>query len=103
MTGIKATRRFGRILVGYDGSQESEKAFRLGLSIANTLDSRLEILAVIQPGEPVACASAQDEGVQGAEVFVPSVLLSSGMCIVDTPGLGSVFKPSFRRELLGFS
>ncbi len=31
------------------------------------------------------------KGVQGAEVFVPSQLLSSGMCIVDTPGLGSVF------------
>jgi len=31
------------------------------------------------------------KGVQGAEVFVPSRLLSSGMCIVDTPGLGSVF------------
>jgi ribosome biogenesis GTPase A len=27
----------------------------------------------------------------GAEVFVPSPLLSSGMCFVDTPGLGSVF------------
>ena len=32
-----------------------------------------------------------EKGVQGAEVFVPSPLLSSGMCIVDTPGLGSVF------------
>ncbi|HTY85584.1 MAG TPA: dynamin family protein [Silvibacterium sp.] len=31
------------------------------------------------------------KGVQGAEVFVPSSLLFSGMCIVDTPGLGSVF------------
>jgi len=29
--------------------------------------------------------------VGGAEVFVPSPLLSSGMCFVDTPGLGSVF------------
>ena len=29
--------------------------------------------------------------VDGAEVFVPSSLLSSGMCLVDTPGLGSVF------------
>ncbi|MGB8478505.1 MAG: dynamin family protein [Acidobacteriaceae bacterium] len=29
--------------------------------------------------------------VDGAEVFVPSDLLSSGMCFVDTPGLGSVF------------
>src|SRR5579863_3008261 len=27
------------------------------------------------------------KGVQGAEAFVPSPLLSSGMCIVDTPGL----------------
>ncbi|HTZ97123.1 MAG TPA: dynamin family protein [Terriglobales bacterium] len=31
------------------------------------------------------------KGVRGAEVFVPSPLLSSGMCFVDTPGLGSVF------------
>jgi predicted GTPase len=31
------------------------------------------------------------KGVQGAEVFVQSQLLSAGMCIVDTPGLGSVF------------
>lgn len=30
-------------------------------------------------------------GVDGAELFVPSPLLSSGMCFVDTPGLGSVF------------
>ncbi len=30
-------------------------------------------------------------GVDGAEVFAPSPLLSSGMCFVDTPGLGSVF------------
>lgn len=32
-----------------------------------------------------------EKGVQGAEVFVPCPLLASGMCIVDTPGLGSVF------------
>jgi hypothetical protein len=31
------------------------------------------------------------KGVTGAEVFVPSVLLATGMCLVDTPGLGSVF------------
>lgn len=29
--------------------------------------------------------------IQGAEAFVPSPLLSSGMCLVDTPGLGSAF------------
>jgi len=54
------SKKFGRILVGYDGSQESEKAFQVGLSIANTLDSRLEILAVIQPGEPATGAGAHD-------------------------------------------
>ncbi len=31
------------------------------------------------------------KGVTGVEVFVPSPLLASGMCLVDTPGLGSVF------------
>ncbi len=31
------------------------------------------------------------KGVAGAEVFVRSALLSTGMCLVDTPGLGSVF------------
>lgn len=31
------------------------------------------------------------KGVGGVEVFVPSPLLSAGMCLVDTPGLGSVF------------
>ena len=31
------------------------------------------------------------KGVDAAEVFVPSPLLATGMCFVDTPGLGSVF------------
>jgi len=31
------------------------------------------------------------KGVAGVEIFVPSPLLESGMCLVDTPGLGSVF------------
>jgi GTP-binding protein EngB required for normal cell division len=31
------------------------------------------------------------KGVTGVEVFTPSPLLASGMCLVDTPGLGSVF------------
>jgi hypothetical protein len=30
------------------------------------------------------------KGVTGVEVFVPSPLLESGMCLVDTPGIGSV-------------
>jgi len=31
------------------------------------------------------------KGVVGVEVFAPSPLLAAGMCLVDTPGLGSVF------------
>jgi predicted GTPase len=31
------------------------------------------------------------KGVQVVEVFLPSALLARGMCLVDTPGLGSVF------------
>ncbi len=31
------------------------------------------------------------KGVEGVEVFLPSKLLASGMCLVDTPGIGSVF------------
>jgi nucleotide-binding universal stress UspA family protein len=58
MTENKTSGRFQRILVGYDGSQESEKAIQVGLSFSNTFDSRLEILAVIQPGEPAASVSS---------------------------------------------
>ncbi len=32
------------------------------------------------------------KGVVGVEVFSPSPLLAQGMCLVDTPGLGSVFE-----------
>lgn len=32
------------------------------------------------------------KGVLGVEVFAPCPLLGSGMCLVDTPGLGSVFE-----------
>lgn len=32
-----------------------------------------------------------EKGIQSVEVFDPSPLLASGMCLVDTPGLGSVF------------
>ena len=44
---------------------------------------------VSERGNPENC-----KGVQGVEVFVPSPLLANGMCLVDTPGLGSVFAAS---------
>ena len=31
------------------------------------------------------------KGVRGVEIFVPHPLLETGMCLVDTPGIGSVF------------
>jgi len=41
-------------------------------------------------------------GIVAAEVFAPSPLLASGMCLVDTPGLGSVFEANSEstRELV---
>jgi dynamin family protein len=35
-----------------------------------------------------------ERGVTAVEVFMPSPLLEAGMCLVDTPGLGSVFEIS---------
>ena len=37
------------------------------------------------------CNPENIKQIAGAEVFVPSRLLATGMCLVDTPGLGSVF------------
>jgi GTP-binding protein EngB required for normal cell division len=37
------------------------------------------------------CNPENTKGIRGVEVFVPSHMLSGGMCFVDTPGLGSVF------------
>jgi nucleotide-binding universal stress UspA family protein len=63
VTERKVNGQFRRILVAYDGSRGSEKAFQVGLSIAETLDSQLEILAVIRPGEPATSV----EGVKDLE------------------------------------
>lgn len=52
MNGSRTNERLRRILVAYDGSQASEKALEMGLSIASTLDSRVQVLSVIQPPEP---------------------------------------------------
>lgn len=36
--------------------------------------------------------------VEGVEVFLPSPLLGQGMCLVDTPGIGSVFAGNTERR-----
>lgn len=56
-----------------------------------------------EPWRPVAVAELaafvseaenpeNEKDVTGVEVFVPSPLLASGLCLVDTPGVGSVFE-----------
>ncbi len=55
----------------------------------------------IDPGELAAWVTeranpSNRKQVAGVEVFVPSPLLASGMCLVDTPGLGSVFEANSR-------
>lgn len=43
---------FRRILVGYDGSQEAEKALELALAVASGMGSKVTVLAVAQLPEP---------------------------------------------------
>lgn len=43
---------FRNILVGYDGSAQSEKAAAVALSVASNMDSRVLLFAVARPPEP---------------------------------------------------
>lgn len=43
---------FQRILVGYDGSKQAEKAAALAFSMAKAMDSRVLLFAVTRPPEP---------------------------------------------------
>ena len=43
---------FRKILVGYDGSEQSEKAADLAISIAKSMDASVLIFAVARPPEP---------------------------------------------------
>jgi nucleotide-binding universal stress UspA family protein len=43
---------FQKILVGFDGSPQSEKATEVALSLARSLDSKVLLFAVARPAEP---------------------------------------------------
>ncbi len=77
ITAVPTVVRFGR-------TRRAQVRFRGG----NWLDVRPEELQqfVSEEHNP-----ENVKGVAGVEVFVPSPLLATGMCFVDTPGLGSVF------------
>ncbi len=48
-------------------------------------------ISALEPYVSEECNPENTKRIRGVEVFVPSPLLSAGMCFVDTPGLGSVF------------
>jgi nucleotide-binding universal stress UspA family protein len=51
MTGRRRSQ-FKSILIGFDGSSQSEKATEIGLSLAHSLDSKVLLFAVARPPEP---------------------------------------------------
>ncbi len=63
-------------------------AARVRFSGGSWRDVRPEVLAAYVAEEN---NSENKLGVSAVEVFLPSPLLASGMCLVDTPGIGSVF------------
>jgi nucleotide-binding universal stress UspA family protein len=52
MTGRRHNPHFRRMLVGYDGSPQSEKAVDVALSLCECIDSTVLIFAVARPPEP---------------------------------------------------
>ncbi len=52
MTGRRQSSCFRRILVGYDGSLQADKAAEVALSLARSLDARVLVFGVARPPEP---------------------------------------------------
>jgi nucleotide-binding universal stress UspA family protein len=52
MKGRRHNPDFQKILVGYDGSPQSEKATQVAFSLAQTMDASVLVFAVARPPEP---------------------------------------------------
>jgi nucleotide-binding universal stress UspA family protein len=52
MSGKRRNAHFRHMLVGYDGSPQSEKAVEVAFSLADCIDSTVLIFAVARPPEP---------------------------------------------------
>lgn len=52
MTGKRQNPHFRKLLVGYDGSPQSDKAVDIGFSLAECLDATVLVFAVARPPEP---------------------------------------------------
>lgn len=56
MTGKRQNPHFRKILVAYDGSEQSDKAVEVTLSLAECVDSSVLVFAVARPPEPSTSA-----------------------------------------------
>ncbi len=70
---------------------------RYGAQLGARVQYAADAWQAIAPGDLAQYVSEEHNpenrrGVVAVEVFVPSALLASGMCLVDTPGIGSVFE-----------
>jgi hypothetical protein len=90
VTSVPTVLRYGDPPPSMDGS-EGRRSLSARIQSADGVwtaipsDSLVEFVAEERnPGN--------EKGVRAVEVFVPSPLLRSGLCLVDTPGLGSVFE-----------
>lgn len=59
MTGRRRNPHFRKILVGYDGSEQSNKAVDVALSLADCIDSTVLVFAVARPPEPSTSVELQ--------------------------------------------
>lgn len=57
----RANPHFRKILVGFDGSTHAEKALEVALSLAQSLDSKILLVAVARPPEPATMVELDAE------------------------------------------
>jgi nucleotide-binding universal stress UspA family protein len=58
-----------KILVAYDGSQQSKKAFALGVDVASKYGAQMIVLSVARPPEPPIAVEAQAVLVHATEYY----------------------------------
>ena len=59
MNGRRHNPHFRKIMVGYDGSAQAEKAVEVAISLAQCTDSTVLIFAVARPPEPATSVVAR--------------------------------------------
>lgn len=58
-----------KILVAYDGSEESHSAFLFGLDLAKKFEAKLEILSIVRVLEPPEDVETRDNLEKGKEIY----------------------------------